>query len=344
MKAMLLTAPSQLEVVDFPEPQLADNEVLLRIHACGICGSDIHGWDGSTGRRHPPLIMGHEAAGEIAAIGRRVSAWKVGERVTFDSTIYCGQCSYCREGQVNLCEARRVVGVSPPEYKQHGAFAEYVAVPDRILYRLPDGVSYPQAAMIEPVSIAVHAVRRVKIAPTDTVAVVGAGMIGLLVIQALRWAGARRIIAVDVEPKRLALAKTLGATDALQSNASDVPAEVARLTQGRGVEHAFEVVGLGPTVQLALQLPRRGGNVVLVGNLAPKVEFPLQSAVTRELTLLGSCGSAGEYPLCIDLIARGVIKVEPMISAVARLADGPTWFNRLSAKDGGQFMKIILQP
>ena len=344
MKALVLTAPSQLEFTDFPTPIPADDEVLLRIHACGICGSDIHGWDGSTGRRRPPLIMGHEAAGEIVAIGPHVERWRPGDRVTFDSTISCGACPYCARGEVNLCDHRRVVGVAPAEYRQHGAFAEFLAVPARILYALPAGLSYQQAAMVEPVSIAIHAVQRVRLAPNATAVVVGAGMIGLFVIQALRWAGATRIIAVDLADNRLALARELGATDTLRSDRCDVPAEVARLTGGNGADVALEVVGVSATLNLALASVRRGGSVVLVGNLAAKTDFPLQSVVTRELTLHGTCASAGEYPLCLDLIARGVIRVEPMISAVAPLADGAAWFKKLSAAGGAQTMKVILTP
>ena len=344
MKALLLTAPSQLDFTDFSDPAPGPGEVLLRIRACGICGSDIHGWDGSTGRRRPPLIMGHEAAGEIVAVGPQVARWQPGDRVTFDSTISCGTCASCRAGQVNLCENRRVVGVAPAEYRQHGAFAELLVVPAHILYPLPDALTFPHAAMVEPVSIAVHAVQRVKIAPTDTVVVVGAGMIGLFVIQVLRWAGAQRIIAVDLADNRLALARELGATDTLRSDTGDVPAEVARLTGGRGADLAFEVVGVSATLNLALATLRRGGSAVLVGNLAPKTDFPLQAVVTREITLYGSCSSAGEYPLCLDLISRGIIRVEPMISAIAPLAEGAAWFQRLSAKDGSRYMKVILTP
>lgn len=344
MKALLLTAPSRLEFVDVPEPHPAPDEVLVRVRACGICGSDIHGWDGSTGRRRPPLVMGHEAAGEIAALGTKITGWNTGDRVTFDSTIYCGGCGPCRSGQVNLCENRRVLGVAPAEYRQDGAFAEYVALPARILYRLPGKLGFPQAAMVEPVSIAVHAVQRVKVAPDHTAVVIGSGMIGLFVIQVLRWAGARRIIAVDLEPARLALARELGATDALRSDQGDVAAEVARLTNGAGADLAFEVVGISATLQIALASLRRGGSAVLVGNLAPKTDFPLQAVVTREISLHGSCSSAGEYPLCLDLISRGVIRVEPMISALASLAEGAEWFSRLSAPDGARYMKIILQP
>ncbi|HEX8296258.1 MAG TPA: galactitol-1-phosphate 5-dehydrogenase [Chthoniobacteraceae bacterium] len=344
MKALLLTAASQLEFTDFPSPTPASGEVLVRIRACGICGSDIHGWDGSTGRRRPPLIMGHEAAGEIVALGPDVQGWSDGDRVTFDSTISCGECAYCRSGQVNLCAARRVVGVAPVEYRQHGAFAELLAVPARILYPLPETLSFTDAAMVEPVSIAIHAVQRVKISPTDCVVVVGSGMIGLFVIQALRWAGAEQIIAVDLADHRLALARELGATDTLRSDICDVPEEVLRMTEGRGADFAFEVVGVSATLNVALGVLRRGGSAVLVGNLAAKAEFPLQAVVTREISLHGSCASAGEYPLCLDLISRGVIRVKPMISAIAPLEEGAEWFQRLSAKDGGKFMKVILTP
>lgn len=345
MKALLLTAPSKLELVDFPDPTPAEDEVVLRIRACGICGSDIHGWDGSTGRRNPPLIMGHEAAGEVVATGLRVRAWRAGDRVTFDSTISCGACRFCRGGQVNLCENRRVVGVSPSEYRQHGAFAERLAIPERILYRLPDTLPFDQAAMVEPVSIAVHAVQRTKIAPDSTAVVIGSGMIGLLVIQALRWAGAKNVIAVDLADNRLELARQLGATHVINSGKTDAAAEVGRLTDGLGADTAFEVVGFTPTLNLALTVLKRGGACVLVGNLSPRTQdFPLQAVVTKEISLLGSCASAGEYPLCLDLIARGVINVKPMIETVAPLADGATWFSKLSAKDGGKYMKVILQP
>ncbi len=345
MKALLLTAPSKLDYVDFPAPTPADDEVVVRVHACGICGSDIHGWDGSTGRRRPPLIMGHEASGEIVATGPRVTGWRAGDRVTFDSTISCGACRFCAEGQVNLCDNRRVVGVAPVEYRQHGAFAEQLAIPARILYKLPDTLPYDQAAMVEPVSIAVHAVQRTKIAAGSTAVVIGSGMIGLLVIQALRWAGAKQVVAVDLADNRLELARRLGATHTINSGREDAAAIVANLTGGLGADTAFEVVGFTPTLNLALATLKRGGTCVLVGNLSPKTQdFPLQAVVTKEITITGSCASAGEYPLSLDLIARGVIDVKPMIEAVVPLAEGAGWFEKLSAKDGGKYMKVILAP
>ncbi len=272
-----------------------------------------------------------------------MSGWQAGDRVTFDSTISCGECYFCRRGEINLCDDRRVLGVSCDDYRQHGAFAEYVVVPPRILYRLPDELSFEEAAFVEPVSIAVHAVDRTPISLSDTAVVVGSGMIGLLVIQALRAAGCGRIIAVDLDPAKLELAVELGADEGLRSDEVDVAAEVMRRTEGRGADLAFEVVGITPTLQLAVGSVKKGGSVTLVGNLAAKAELPLQAVVTRELTLYGSCASQGEYPACLDLIARGDIDVKPLMSAVAPLADGAGWFDRLYGGEAG-LLKVILTP
>ncbi|MBO25649.1 MAG: galactitol-1-phosphate 5-dehydrogenase [Verrucomicrobiota bacterium] len=343
MKSLVLTEPKVLRIQESPTPDLAADEALIRVKACGICGSDVHGYDGSSGRRIPPLIMGHEAAGVIEGMGAKVEGFSLGDRVTFDSTVYCGECEYCLEGKVNLCDRRMVLGVSCGEYRRHGAFAEYVAVPSRILYKLPPSLPFEHAAMIEAVSVAVHAVGRVKFQPGDASVVVGAGMIGLLLVQAARAAGCDRVIAVDLDKDRLKLAKELGATQSINPLESDTIETILGATAGQGARVSFEVVGSTPTVETAIQATRKGGAVVLVGNLAPQVEFPLQSVVTREITLFGSCASAGEYPKCIELMDKGAIKVSPLISAQATLEEGAEWFDRLYAKEAG-LMKVILQP
>jgi len=337
MKALVLKEYGLLSYQDAPEPKVGLEEVLVRVRACGVCGSDVHGMDGSTGRRIPPLIMGHEAAGEIAAVGMGVTEWRVGERVTFDSTIFCGECEYCRRGQVNLCDRRRVLGVSCDEYRQHGAFAEYVAVPERILYRLPDDLSFARATLVEPLSVALHAVSRAPISRNDRALVLGAGVIGLLIVQLLRAAGCGEIIVADLDPGRLALALGLGAHRALPADRVEVAAEA------RGVEVAFEAVGVQATVEAAVQSVRKGGHVVLVGNLSSRVEIPLQVVVARQLTLAGSCASAGEYPTGLDLMARGVVEVDALISAVAPLSEGAAWLTRLREGEGG-LVKVILTP
>lgn len=343
MKALLLTDTKRLEYVDFPDPEVGADEVLVRVAACGVCGSDVHGYDGSTGRRIPPIVMGHEAAGVVAAVGAAVDGFSVGERVTFDSTIYCGVCGYCRAGKVNLCDNRQVMGVSCGDYRRHGAFAEYIAVPGRIVHRLPEGLPMEHAALIEAVSVAVHAVRRSGAGRGDTAVVVGAGMIGLLVIQALRAYGADRVVAVDVDEDRLGVARQLGASNAVHPDRQDPIAYIRELTGGRGAAASFEVVGATAPLRTAVECVAKGGSVTLVGNVSPRVEFPLQSIVTRELTLYGSCASQGEYPECIDLMAAGKIDVAPLLSARAPLAEGPRWFERLYAREAG-LMKVVLEP
>jgi L-iditol 2-dehydrogenase len=236
-----------------------------------------------------------------------------------------------------------VLGVACDEFRQDGAFAEYVAVPQRILYRLPDSLSFERAAMVEPVSVAVHAVGRLPVRLADTAVVVGAGMIGLFVVQALRLAGCGRIIAVDLDRAKLKLACRLGADEGLSPQECDVPAELRRQTSDRGVDLAVEVVGLPPTVAMAIASLRKGGSLSLVGNLAPNVELPLQTIVARELNLFGSYASSGEYPACLELIARGAIDIDAMLSAVVPLAEAPAWFHRLH-RGGERLMKVILTP
>lgn len=343
MKALLLTEYKKLALTEMPEPEVGAGDLLVRVRACGICGSDVHGYDGSTGRRIPPIVMGHEAAGEVIRVGEAVVTFKPGDRVTFDSTVYCGQCHFCRRGDVNLCDQRRVLGVSCGEYRRHGAFAEYVVVPERIACRLPDKLPYEHAAMVEPISIAVHAVNRLPIKLGDTAVVVGSGMIGLLVIQALRLAGCSRVVAVDLDESKLALAKKLGADAGLNAKSSDLPQTVMAMTGGRGADVAVEAVGASSPVQTAIACLRKGGALTLVGNITPKIELPLQAVVTRELTLYGSCASKGEYPACLELLASGAIQVEPLISARASLAEAPDWFARLYAREPG-LMKVIVQP
>jgi L-iditol 2-dehydrogenase len=342
VKALVLTAYKRLEILDVPRPKPGPRDVVVRVRACGICGSDVHGWDGSSGRRIPPIVMGHEAAGVVDEMGPEVRGFAPGDRVTFDSTIHCGECAFCKSGNVNLCDRRRVVGVSPGDYRQDGAFAEAVAVPERIVCRVPDVVPLAHAAMVEPLSVAVHAVNRARPKPGDSALVVGCGMIGLLTLQAARAAGCASVVAVDVDPDRLAEARRLGA-DAVVGAGEDVRARVAELTDGRGVDLAFEAVGAAAPIASAVRGLRKGGTLVLIGNVTPRVEVDLQAIVTRELSLLGTCASSGEYPEALELLARGAVRLEGLISRVAPLEEGPAWFERLHAREPG-LMKVILQP
>jgi L-iditol 2-dehydrogenase len=343
MQALVLENARDLHMRDIPEPAVGPRDVLIKVKACGICGSDVHGYDGTTGRRIPPLVMGHEAAGVVAKIGAEVRSFRIGDRVTFDSTISCDKCLFCSKGDVNLCDSRQVLGVSCGDYRRDGAFAEYVSVPQHIVYALPDSFPLEKAALIEAVSIAVHAARITGIEPGDSAVVVGAGMIGLLAIQALRVYGCSKIIAVDLEESKLALARQLGVDETLLATDPDLSQKLKSTTHGRGPDIAVEVVGVQKSILTAIENVRRGGTVTLVGNLAPAVEIPLQTVVTRQLKLQGSCASAGEYRECIRLMDSGAINVDPLLSALAPLSEGAKWFNRLYAREPG-LMKVILQP
>jgi L-iditol 2-dehydrogenase len=343
MKALLLSEYKHLELRDLPKPVPGPDEVLVQVAACGICGSDVHGFDGSTGRRIPPIVMGHEAAGIVAAVGSGVSQFTVGDRVTFDSTVYCGACDFCRKGEANLCDNRQVVGVSCGEYSRAGAFAEYVIVPERILYTLPAALSFAEAAMLEAVSVALHGVHVSEVKGGETALVIGAGMIGLLLLQSARAAGCSRIFVADIDATRLKLAADLGADQTLQLSGAELLQEVLRLTDGRGVDLVLEAVGRNETVTSAIDCVRKGGTVTLVGNITPQVTIHLQKVVSRQIRLQGSCASSGEYPEAMQLIAEGKIKVGPLITAVAPLTDGPEWFGRLYAHEPN-LMKIVLDP
>jgi L-iditol 2-dehydrogenase len=342
MKALLLSSYRHLELADLPTPTPDSDEVLIRVAACGICGSDVHGYDGSSGRRIPPLVMGHEAAGTIETVGAAVKNFAPGDRVTFDSTVYCGECANCRRGDINLCDRRQVLGVSCGDYRRAGAFAQFVAVPARILHRLPENLPFAEAAMLEAAAVAIHAVNLAEISTSTTALVIGAGTIGILTMQALRAAGCARVLVTDVDADRLELARQLGATEILLSDDS-LNARLLQSTDGEGVDVALEAVGRNETVAAAIDSVRKGGVVVLVGNIALNVDLPLQKVVTRQIRLQGSCASAGEYPQAIRWMASGAIRVKPLITAIAPLEEGPSWFERLYAREPN-LLKVVLTP
>ena len=342
MKALVLEEYKKFNFKDVANPVINEDEVLVEVKSVGICGSDVHGMDGSTGRRIPPLIMGHEASGQIIATGKNVSGWQPGDRVTFDSTIYKLDDWYTLNGHYNLSDNRMVLGVSCPEFRRDGAFAQYVAIPAHILHRIPGNVSYDQAALVEPVAVALHAVNLSGIKLNDTAIVFGAGMIGLFLIQLLKQAGCN-VIAVDILQEKLDMAKKAGADVVINSQTAEVHPEIFRLTQNRGADIAFEAVGISATINSAISVLRRGATLVLVGNLSPSIDFPLQKVVTGEITVKGSCAINGEYPAVLELISKGKIDVDSIISNIVPLSEGEIYFHKLYNKEPGM-LKVILKP
>lgn len=343
MRALVLTEYGRLEVKDVPAPAVGAKDVLVRVEACGICGSDVHGYDGSTGRRRPPIVMGHEAAGTVQAVGKEVAGIRSGDRVTFDSTIYDPDSFFSKKGLHNLCDNRQVLGVSCEDYRRDGAFAELVSVPAHIVYRLPEGMPFEQAAMVEPVAVALHARNLTPLQPGDVALVIGAGLIGLMALQVLKHSGVGKVIVADVDDGRLALARELGAHLTVNSATRDLATAVRAETDGHGADVALEAVGIEATIRSAIDAVRKGGAVTLIGNLASEVKIPLQTVITREVRLQGSCASNGENSEALELIASGKVEVARFISATAPLEEGAAWFERLHRREPG-LMKVVLRP
>ena len=344
MKALLMEEYKKLKFTDFPDPKIeSPRDILVRVKAAAICGSDVHGFDGSTGRRRPPIIMGHEAAGEVVAVGKDVKKFKAGDRITFDSTIYCGECFFCLKGQFNLCDNRMVIGVSCEEYRRHGAYAEYLVVPECICCHIPECLSWEEAAVTEPAAVAAHAFRITPVSLNENMIVVGSGLIGLLLIDILKASVSGKIIALDTEPSRREAAVLRGVDAALDPQDKDLNKEILELTGGRGADRTFEVVGASAPVQTAIAVTRKGGSVTLVGNVSPKIELPLQAVVSREISLFGSCAISWEYPAVLDLMSRKKIDAKSIISKIAPLAEGELWINKLYNRQEN-LLKVVLTP
>lgn len=342
MKALVMNEYMKFNFTDVPAPRCEDDGVLVEVETVGICGSDVHGFDGSTGRRLPPIIMGHEAAGTIRDIGSKVKGWVIGQRVTFDSTVFCGECEYCRTGQTNICENRQVLGVSTQAYRRNGAMAELIAVPARTLYAVPDGLTLEEASLVEPLSVATHAVRKLGIEKGSVAVVVGVGIIGQLAVQVLKHYGCKTVIAVDKDAWRLGVAQSLGADFVVNVDAEDPQSVVRRLTRDRGADYAVEAVGMSPTIATAISTLTTGGRLVLIGNISPSVEIPLQEIVTNEIQIFGTYASSGEYSDCLDLMSSGAVRVKNLISATPYLGDGEEWFKKLYNAEG-ELLKVVLR-
>lgn len=344
MKALLYTEPYKLSIADMPLPQVDENEVLIRIKACGICGSDVHGYTGKTGRRIPPLIMGHEASGIIERVDSGVKGnLKIGQHVTFDSTVFCNSCSFCRSGMINHCLNRQVFGVSTENYRRHGAFAEYVTAPWWVVYPIPDELCFEHAAMLEPATVALHAINRTPICSEDTVVIIGSGVIGLFTIACAKLKNPRYIIAVDLDSARLKIASQMGANLVLNPRDDHIPETIKKLTDSLGANVVLEAVGIPETVNQAIDIVRNNGQVTLIGNITPRVELGLQKIVTREINIRGTCASAGEHRDCIDLFASRKINPAPILSKVLPLSEGAKAFKELLEGKSG-LLKVILKP
>lgn len=337
MRALLFEGPWQMPPGDRPVPEPGPTDVLVRVAAAGVCGSDVHGFTGSTGRRRPGIVMGHEFCGTVVARGPDVTLHEVGARVVVQPIVSCGRCALCRAGRPNVCTNRLGIG-----WSVDGGYAEFARAPQENAVPLPEAVPWRVGAMVEPLAVALHAVNVTPFALGDTAVVVGAGPIGLLTLLALKLRGAGPVVVSDLSERRLDLARRLGA-DVTVGTGQDL-AEVARgLTGGAGAAVALEAVGVSASVRAALGSVRPGGHVTWIGNSAPTVEVPMQDVVTRELTVRGAYAFVEEFGRAVDLLASGRIDVTPLIEEVAPLEEGERLVRALA--DGSlDAVKVVLEP
>jgi L-iditol 2-dehydrogenase len=338
MKALVYEGAWQMPLRDVPMPEPGAAEVNIKVEMVGVCGSDVHGFKGTTGRRKPPIIMGHEFSGTIVSVGAEVKDHKVGDRVVAMPLLTCGYCDNCRAGFPNQCQNRSGLGMN-----LNGAYAEYIKVPPRMLFALPAEMSWEQGALVEPLAVGMHAINLMPLQLLDTVVILGAGTIGLTTILAARMKGAGKIIVTDLSEHRLDFARQLGADVLINPAKQDAVEVVKAQTNGKGAPAVIEAVGTTATAKQSLLMTRNGGNVVWIGNSDPEVTINMQQIVTRELTVRGAYGFNQEFALSIEAIRTKRIDPTRLIEKRARLEDGVQIIDDL-ARGNADWIKVVLKP
>jgi len=339
MKAAVWHGGRDIRIEDVPEPTIQSNEVLVRVRSVGICGSELHAYEGISERRRPPLIMGHEFSGEISAVGEDIGYLRRGDRVAVDPVIRCGVCEQCLRGRGNVCRNLRLVGLHTS-----GAFAEYVSVPAMNCHKLHENISFEEGSIAEPISVAVHAVNRTPITLGDTVAVIGAGIIGLTVLQVAKLAGAARVFVTDILDYRLNFARSLGADMTVNSATEDPVERIRKATDGLGVDVALEAVGLEVTVQQAMKMVAISGKLTIIGNLAKTMTLDIQDAVLKEFDIKGSyCYAPEDFRRAINFIGDRRIDVKSLVTNVFPLDEAEKGFELLHKKTD-RVLKVLLKP
>lgn len=341
MKAAILHGGGDLRMQTVPDPTPAPNEVMIRVHACSICGSDLHAFHGKHPRLVFPRILGHEFAGEIVDAGREVAGFRVGQRVCCDIDVSCGNCGPCRAERSNICETLKTMG-----FDRDGAYAEYVAVPDYNLYPLPDNVTYDQAATVQVLGIAYHAVaHRVRPQAGEKVAVIGAGPVGLGAALVAQSMGVEVTI-LDLLDYRLAMARRLGVHNTINPKGINVRERALELTGGGGFDKVIECVGgrQEQTVSDAISMVKRGGQVMIVGTFPEnKATIPIAYVKDREIDINFSRGNFQAFAPCLALIASGKIDPNAYISHRFALTQAEDALRLLEARDV-EAHKVVLHP
>ena len=341
MKAAVLYKAHDLRLEEIDIPEITKEQVLVRVHSVGICGSDIHYYEkGRIGSFvvKEPLILGHESAGEISKVGDDVKNLKIGDRVAIEPGFACGKCLYCRKGMYNLCDNMKFYATPPV----NGAFCEYVAANTGFVYKIPDAMTFEEGSLIEPLSVGIHAARLGKVSIGKTVAILGAGPVGLCVLQAVIVGGASQVIVTDIKDHLLKCAKQLGATEVINAGSYDPVKKILELTDGRGVDIAIEAVGSRVTFRQMFDVVGKGGTVVLIGAPAEdECSIKVLDILSKELTIKGLFRYVDTYPTAIKLVSSGRINLKPLISHIFNLEEIHNGFKVASEKSDNAIKVVI---
>lgn len=339
--AVIRDNPRRIVIEEMEVPHCGQEEVLVEVKACGLCGSDIHGFmDEESKGRVAGLVMGHEPSGIVAKCGENVKGYRPGDRVVINPQFSCGECYACKHSWFNICENGGIIGSSLRGFKQ-GAMAEYVLVPKGNLHTLPQGLSFEEGAMIEPVANAIHAVNRAGVGIGDCVAVVGAGTIGLCMIQAAKLAGAGLVAAVDISDFHLEMARKLGADIVINSAKTDPIEEVKKHFHGIGADVTLEAVGIGETYRQAALMTRKRGTLVMFGAAKETALLHLYPFLHRELNVVGCTGFDVEVDIGLKMLLEGKMQVKPLISRQYPIEETGEAI-RTAIEDGDKLLKIVL--
>lgn len=338
MKGLVYYGPKDIKLSEVEKPKINDGEVLIKVKAVGICGSDSHGYLGNTGRRIPPMIMGHEFSGVISDVSSNVTDFKKEDRVVVHPVLFCGKCECCKKGLTNVCMNRGFLGVMDI----NGAMAEYVKVPQSLVYKIPDSMSSLEGAMVEPLAVAYRAVEKLSDIKGKHILIVGAGTIGLLILQLVKLKSPKKIFVSDLSDTRLKLAHKIGADITINPIKESIDKIVKSETDGVGVDVALEAVGAAKSVEQAMMVLKNTGTCIWVGNAAKKIEIDMQNVVTRELNVFGTyIYTKEDFEKAIELIINKTVDTTSVISKVVTLENGPEMFEQL-LNDPDNLIKIII--
>ena len=338
MKALVYEGPRQMRIHDYPECSPLSGEVKIKVAYCGICGSDLHGYTGASGRKIPPMVMGHEFSGVIAEIGEGVTQFKVGDRVSVLPVEYCGECEFCKEGSVNICKNRRNLGVLDVD----GAMTEYICVKEKLVYRLPDQVSLEEGALLEPLSVAFHAVRKAQPVQGKNVLIAGTGTIGLLIVMLMKEAGAKAIIVTDLNDTRLKLAQKFGAQLAINPAKQDLEQCLVEAGIRDHIHLGVECVGATPTCQQTITYVKTQGRIIWVGNAAKMVNIDMQKIVTQELSIQGTYAfTDNDFTGALHLLEGKKIPASEIITGIVPLEKATETFDALVSGDNPNIKVLV---